>query len=497
MTTLEDDLIAHLERRADAVTVAMTAADVRSHGAVGASRWPLRRSWIAGAAAAVVVVSVGALALRGASDRSDETISTPDSVVLADPPAPSPDTLRIAPAAGISPQRLAADALVFEAEGVGVIEVGPPSVAMVEERPDLEGADCVATSSGYACQQDTDTGPQASTSSSSGGFALTTSRLTPAGTFVFVEQGGAQAVVVSGLDPGVVSVEIEAGGLLWRQTPVDGTVAVPFDPSAPSVHLRAVGSDGSLIWTESLTMPRAELPAEPAAEGAGSIRVAPGATVADVVELIDSAGLPFDGEDFVGALTEAGLARFDIGSEPSDTIIERFEGFVSPGLYRTTAGSSATELVELMARRFEVVAAQTRLDEAEELVGLSPGEALTIASLIEAETSTPSEQRRVARVIYNRLAVGEPIGIDASLVYALGREVIAAADLDSESPYNLRRFAGLPPGPIGSPSPSAIEAALDPSEGDWFFFVPTDDGLQFATTLEELSELVEAAREAG
>jgi UPF0755 protein len=82
----------------------------------------------------------------------------------------------------------------------------------------------------------------------------------------------------------------------------------------------------------------------------------------------------------------------------------------------------------------------------------------------------------VARVIYNRLADGIPLGIDATILYALGehKEELTATDLAIDSPYNTREVAGLPPTPIGAPGLESLEAALHPADGEWLYYVLAD-----------------------
>jgi uncharacterized YceG family protein len=98
---------------------------------------------------------------------------------------------------------------------------------------------------------------------------------------------------------------------------------------------------------------------------------------------------------------------------------------------------------------------------------------LTIASMIEREVQVASERELVAAVIYNRLGSGEPLGIDATLRYALDNfdKPLTQSDLATDTPYNTRLVAGLPPTPIGNPGLAAIEAAANPAKVDYRFYV--------------------------
>jgi peptidoglycan lytic transglycosylase G len=104
---------------------------------------------------------------------------------------------------------------------------------------------------------------------------------------------------------------------------------------------------------------------------------------------------------------------------------------------------------------------------------LSPYDVLTIASMIEREVAVPSQQKLVAAVIYNRLAAGMPLGIDATTRFATGNydQPLTASQLASKSPYNTRTHAGLPPGPIGNPGLAAIQAAAAPARVPYLYFV--------------------------
>jgi len=109
--------------------------------------------------------------------------------------------------------------------------------------------------------------------------------------------------------------------------------------------------------------------------------------------------------------------------------------------------------------------------------GRSPYEIVVIASLIEEETRVDEERGKVARVIYNRLDEGTPLGIDATSRYEAeisgrGRDSL---DFESDSPYNTRRVGGIPPTPIAAPGQASLEAALNPVDGPWIYYVLQDE----------------------
>ena len=111
---------------------------------------------------------------------------------------------------------------------------------------------------------------------------------------------------------------------------------------------------------------------------------------------------------------------------------------------------------------------------------LTPYDVLTIASMIERETVAPSERRLVAAVIYNRLHDRMPLGIDATLRYGLHippTDSIRQSQLESSSPYNTRRFTGLPPTPIANPGIASIRAAAHPAKVDYLYYARKPDGV--------------------
>lgn len=181
-----------------------------------------------------------------------------------------------------------------------------------------------------------------------------------------------------------------------------------------------------------------------------------------------------------------------------------FEGVLFPETYRIARDATPAEVLQRMvdelALQLDVVSPseQAFLDERD----LSVYEAMIVASLIERETRVDSERPLVASVIYNRLAEGMPLQIDATVLYALGewRERVLFEDTEVDSPYNTYQVDGLPPTPIAGFGQASFEAALDPEESTFRYYVlaPACDGSHvFAETLDEHNVNVAAFREAG
>jgi UPF0755 protein len=154
---------------------------------------------------------------------------------------------------------------------------------------------------------------------------------------------------------------------------------------------------------------------------------------------------------------------------------KNLEGYMYPSTYSFPIGTKPQDVIKKMVEQFKKVWKPEWSDKAKSL-GRTPQEIVTIASLIETESKVDDERAVVASVIYNRLGKGIALGIDQTAVYIAKMEnrwdgTINKSDLEANSPYNTRKVSGIPPGPISSPSESAIEAALNPQQTDYLFYV--------------------------
>ena len=151
------------------------------------------------------------------------------------------------------------------------------------------------------------------------------------------------------------------------------------------------------------------------------------------------------------------------------------EGYLFPATYDIQPHETALGVLKGMVRRFDQEATAVNLTAAARQVHLSPAQVITMASLVQAEGGRLSDYPKIARVIYNRLALKMPLQLDSTVLYGLNTFGIIASDqqLNSPSPYNTYRHAGLPPGPIDSPGNAAIQAVLHPAPAsdNWVYFV--------------------------
>lgn len=169
------------------------------------------------------------------------------------------------------------------------------------------------------------------------------------------------------------------------------------------------------------------------------------------------------------------------------------EGYLYPATYDYIAGMSANELITKM-----VETANLRFQEVREQVDvhwMTYHQILTLASIVEREGVTDDDRAMIAGVFFNRLEAGMPIQSDITVLYALDthKEFVTIEDTQVDSPYNLYMYNGLTPGPINSPSMSAIQAVLNPTWNDYYYFVADLDtgDIYYSATIEEHDALVE------
>ena len=263
-----------------------------------------------------------------------------------------------------------------------------------------------------------------------------------------------------------------------------------------------------------------------------TVVVPEGFTIFDIARAIQDAGLGSADEFLKVAQSDTSLIS-DIAPGARS-----LEGFLFPDTYEFTRMMSMQEMAAAMVCQFRVVAQQIGLIEAPQGSSLNTVSSkstpnghggcvtvqvrdvnetptsdsirevttlervVTMASIVEKETAVPEERPLVASVYYNRLGKRIALDADPSIIYAelLGGTYQGAlhhADMQFSSPYNTYRNVGLPPGPIGNPGRTALEAAMHPARSDFFYFVADAQGHhRFARTIEEHNKNVIAYRRA-
>lgn len=188
------------------------------------------------------------------------------------------------------------------------------------------------------------------------------------------------------------------------------------------------------------------------------------------------------------------------------------EGYLFPDTYLIQRGSTADDDVSKMLDTFNKKVVRAHRAEIEQVIqkrfGLGEdsfpeglNKILTIASMVEREAKVPADRPKIAAVIFNRLAKGMKLEIDATVTYRLGKSRankprILYSDLAVDSPYNTYKYAGLPPAPICNPGLASIKAVLEPAAIDSLYYVAKKDGSHvFSTTLQQHDADVKAIKE--
>ena len=207
----------------------------------------------------------------------------------------------------------------------------------------------------------------------------------------------------------------------------------------------------------------------------------------------------FDREQLGTTLLDGSVASSLLPTAPRT--LRDWEGLLFPDTYEVGKDATAADILQLMA---DTAAARVgSLDWGHlDALGLTPYDGIVIASMIEREAATSVDRPLIASVIFNRLEIGMHLQIDATVVYALGgypEGGLTYDDLEIDSPYNTYLIDALPPTPIAAPGLASLQAAANPADTGYFFYVLADeDGNHaFAATYDEFLVLVEASRERG
>jgi UPF0755 protein len=213
-----------------------------------------------------------------------------------------------------------------------------------------------------------------------------------------------------------------------------------------------------------------------------------GLTVKEMSRIFEASGRG-TAQSFVAAARDASLVR------TLDPQARDLEGYLFPDTYALPRRADASNVVQMMTGRFlQVLTPEIRSAAAGR--GLSVRQLVTLASIVEKETARPEERPLIAAVYANRLKIGMGLQCDPTVIYALeltGRfdGNLTRDDLAFDSPYNTYKYAGLPPGPIAAPGKGSLEAAAQPADTPYLYFVSRNDGShEFARTLEEHNQNV-------
>ena len=222
-----------------------------------------------------------------------------------------------------------------------------------------------------------------------------------------------------------------------------------------------------------------------------------GYTIFDVAQAVQDAGLGSSQEFLEVARSDVGLIS-DLAPEARN-----LEGYLFPNTYQFTRTQSMKDIVGAMVKQFRLVAEQIGLTAAVQAdVQANVQKTVTMASIIEKETAVPEERPVVASVYYNRLGRNIALQADPSVIYAELLDgsyggALHHSDMHFQSAYNTYSHLGLPPGPIGNPGRTSLEAAMHPAKTDYYYFVSDGNGHhRFSRSLEEHNQNVARLRQA-
>ena len=266
------------------------------------------------------------------------------------------------------------------------------------------------------------------------------------------------AVVRSGGDGGRRRPAQTSGSTMWRRRAL-ALAAIVAIVAAGAFVVSKVGGGGEPAPSEGATKPLKTI----------DVTIPEGLTADEIAGVAKKAGLE---GDYWKAVKEA-AKKFDVQKlgGPKDAGLE---GFLFPATYEVEKGANVSDLVDKqLYEGFEPNFAQVDMSKAKK-AGFSEFDVVTIASMIEREVQVPEEAPKVAAVIYNRVEQGQPLQIDATVRYAIGNDFsksLEPADLEVDSPYNTYKYPGLPAGPISNPGLNSLQAAANPSDDDYLYYV--------------------------
>jgi UPF0755 protein len=224
-----------------------------------------------------------------------------------------------------------------------------------------------------------------------------------------------------------------------------------------------------------------------------------GFTMFDIAQAVQDAGLGSSQEFLAVAQSDTALIS-DLAPDAKS-----LEGYLFPNTYEFTRTQSMKDIAVAMVKQFRQVAGEVGLitnDHGSPDVKKDVQKTVIMASIIEKETAVPEERPVVASVYYNRLAQNMALQADPSVIYAelLSGTYTGAlhhSDMSFQSAYNTYAHSGLPPGPIGNPGRTSLEAALHPAQTEYFYFVSDGNGHhRFSRSLEEHNQNVAKLRQA-
>ena len=219
-----------------------------------------------------------------------------------------------------------------------------------------------------------------------------------------------------------------------------------------------------------------------------TVTIPEGYRITEIAELLEKKGLVSKEEFIAETHNKELMETFNISSSDS------LEGYLYPETYKFSKSIGAKKIVQTMVNTFKQRVQKPKLIQQAKAGKLTFHEIVTLASLIEKETGLGAERKLISSVFHNRLLKKMRLQTDPTVIYAITNfdGNIRKKDLSIDSPYNTYKYHGLPPGPIASPGLDSIQAALEPEQSDYLYFVSRKNGShQFSTNYADHTRAVQ------
>lgn len=209
------------------------------------------------------------------------------------------------------------------------------------------------------------------------------------------------------------------------------------------------------------------------------ITIPEGYTIDDIAEKLEENNI-CNSKEFIDSVKNYELPKY-ISNNPNKRY--NLEGFLFPDTYSFNKNENADFIIKTMLNRFEKVWQEIVEDLNISILEEEIEKKVNVASIIEKEAVVDSERSFISSVIYNRIAIGMPLQIDATVIYSYGYHIEKMYEkyLEIDSPYNTYMYYGLPIGPISNPGRASLMAALKPKETDYLYYLLESENTHYFT----------------
>ena len=213
-----------------------------------------------------------------------------------------------------------------------------------------------------------------------------------------------------------------------------------------------------------------------------NITFLPGATLAQSRTQLVRAGFS---ETEVDAALSKSYDHPLFKGKPADTDLE---GYIYGETYNFDSNATVEQVLAKTFDEYYAAIKNNHLAEGFAKQNLTLYQGITLASIVQREVSSAADRKQVAQIFLKRLGIGMPLGSDVTYQYA-AKKLGVSPSPNLDSPYNTRKYAGLPPGPIAAPGLSALQAVANPASGDYLYFLSGDDNITYYATTNEAHEI--------